>query len=741
MSTPHSPEANTSSAAETTSDKKSSLHNGESTATAPATHSAGTGAAVYATTATEYSMDVAPEETSLGDVSSSSAASPELLTSTDHATAHELLASPVASPEPTSSTASAAETASASTTGKKNTFTGSFFTTHPVLAIPESMPPSVFSRLFNALAYAPWIFLTALLVAQCIFSLDARSLWYSDEIRHADAFRNLLLHNKWIVLQLNGELYPDKPPLYFWFLRGLYAWLQTDGPRLFFTATALSALAYLWSFFLLGRFVARTDGRTLLASGILLMSSAYLVGLVHYSRMDLLFSAVILCSYTALYHALIRPRSFLYMGLAFGLGGIACLIKGPFGIALPLCAGFLFILWRGTPLRLFKMDVFAGLALLLCIVGAWVAGIYFTVGQDFLVNTIIGQQVIQRATNTFHHAQRWYYYLAVLPLLLLPWTFLLICLPFERFFNQNNRKAIAATRTPDAEGLGYLWCIVLSAMLLLSAMSGKIHIYILPALPALAIILARTALSLSGFRAALFRHCTALFLLLSGAAVIVAALALFGDLELPPLANLPQWRLTHNPAFYYVGGGLVTGAAALWFILRTSRPEGVLLIVSLMFTGLAYPLATLSAPSFDAVLSPKNMATHMRTFIEAGYQPVSFDDYGGTFSYYTGHTITEVSKNEKERLTSLMAGGKIVLAIRRSHWEKWENKPECFKEVMRQWIESKEYLLLACPPLGSAKEQRPVEAAKESPPPAPPVAGTISPAPPAREAISPAPQN
>ena len=101
-----------------------------------------------------------------------------------------------------------------------------FAASHPILPVPPSMPGGLSNALFNSCGYAPWLFLTLLFVLQTLFTLDVRALWYSDEVRHAAVFTSMLHEGNIFKLELNGQLYPDKPSLYFWFLRGLYEIFQ-----------------------------------------------------------------------------------------------------------------------------------------------------------------------------------------------------------------------------------------------------------------------------------------------------------------------------------------------------------------------------------------------------------------------------------------------------------------------------------------------------------------------------------
>ena len=633
----------------------------------------------------------------------------------------------------------------------------SFFQTHPILTVPPSMPSTAITKIYNAFAYFPWILLTAFFVAQTILTLDARALWFSDEIRHANAFTSMLESGKWFVLQMNGEIYPDKPPLYFWFLRGIYHYLKVEGPMLYMAAAAISGLLYLWATLLLARIVGRADGRTMTAAGIMLLSCGYFIGVTHYARMDLLFSVFIILSHMAFFVAFTKKRATFLMMLAFGFAALACLVKGPLGLALPLATSVLFLLWRGKPLRLFSFDCLVGLIAGALVIGGWLAGVVHETGgnTNFIINELWGRQVVQRATAAFHHAESWRYYLIRFPLMLLPWVLVILCLPYHRIFCKNARVAIAASRKSEKEGLAFLWCMVIAALALLTALSSKILIYLLPILPAVAILGARAVLQLSGGRAVFFRLLLTLFLLVGGAGLLIASMSIFNMAPLPDCFGLPKWTLDFNPAFFIVAAVILLNGFALWLLLPSSKPEGVLLIMAIFAVILCFPLFKLAAPTLDVVLSPKAQAEVMKSLIAKGYTPVSYRVYGGTYTYYAGKPVKAL-KNLDEVKTMLDGGAKVVLGIRSSLLAEWPNKPECLVEVHRQWIEMREYSLLACPkpeipaapkaapapvapkavPAPAAPKAVPAEPAKAAPAPAP---VKDAPAAPVKEAAPPAP--
>src|SRR4030043_131728 len=63
------------------------------------------------------------------------------------------------------------------------------------------------------------LFLIFLLIAGSLiflFNLGGRDLWDPDETRYAVVAREMKETGNWILPHLNGEIYAEKPPLFFW---------------------------------------------------------------------------------------------------------------------------------------------------------------------------------------------------------------------------------------------------------------------------------------------------------------------------------------------------------------------------------------------------------------------------------------------------------------------------------------------------------------------------------------------
>ena len=569
-------------------------------------------------------------------------------------------------------------------------------------------PPTIASRIFGILALTPLLVILALFAAQVLFALDVRALWFSDEVRYADAYTNMVKGGNWLVLHLNGEMYPDKPPLFFWFLNGiervstlalpliapLIPWKITLTQTMIFSlGMAVSGLLCLLAAHALAVFVARVDRRTVLASGIILMSCFFFTGLMHYLRMDLLFTALITFSHIFLYHAWMRRSALGLMTLGFLCAGLAVLVKGPLGLAFPLVTALFFLLWEGRITRLFRLDALWGIVLGAAIPGVWLTAAWMDSGDVFL-NNILYKQILERALDTWHHAEPWYHYLMTFPLIAMPWTLLLLFLPWGRIFSKPVREAVKASRTPDASGTAYLWCAVIPGFVMLSLISIKLPIYALPLFPPLAILCAKGVLRMRPTPCAALQYITALILAVLGLAFMLLPIA-------PPnILALVSFPPAMPAGTMVLGGACLVTACILAFLVRPRRSEGLLLVMALFMAAFSFPAWSATAPSLDRVLSPKAQAEVIKKYRAAGYAPASFKVYPGTYSYYAGQVTN--CRTWEDVTAFINKNPKALVALRAEFWKALADKPAGFTEVNRQYIAEREYVLVARPPLGDA---------------------------------------
>ena len=534
-------------------------------------------------------------------------------------------------------------------------------------------------RTYGFLTRHPWWTLGLFLAGHTAFTMNCRALWFSDEVRYANAFENVLRAGKWLVLSLNGQPYPDKPPLYFWFLGLLHT--LSEMPAVFFLGAALSGLLYLFATLDLNRAMGR-DRSLGLTAGLLLLTDFVFTGLLHYSRMDLLFAALILACQSCLYRAY-GPEGTgrkLWINAGFVLAALATLTKGPLGLVFPLLTLVCFLAWRGelgklrTRETLQAAGIMAGLLLLWLLVALLVEGTGF-------IKDILGKQIVTRALNTFHHKEPFWYYFWALPVASLPWLLLPAFLPFWRAAAPGFWKRARAGRR-QAGPTAWLWFMVLPAFILLSCLSGKVFVYVLPLLAPLALLAATELENMDWLAARRF------WLVLAGLLLVLAAALPVAE-AVVPLPVAPRGVALSTVLL------AATGVAVL--MLRREGTRVPLLALALGLLLWSLPLHLITAPSLDNYMSPKRQGEIIKAYVAEGYTPLAFDIYSGIFTYYAGTNLLET--NDLAVITAEVdKAPRAILVLRKKHWDAWKDRPSRLVAFDEQNIAGQVYVLAATAP-------------------------------------------
>lgn len=389
--------------------------------------------------------------------------------------------------------------------------------------------------------------------------------------------------------------------------------------------------------------------------------------------MDLLFSTLIIFSQILFFKAWTEDDPGNKAVWAFALAGLAVLTKGPLGIAFPLVTGVAYLLVMGQANKLKDKKMLQGLGVFLGMLLLWVLAALAVEGEAFLHN-IFHDQIYKRAVSSWHHEEPFQYYFIALPLSWLPWTLMLIGLNWRKARSKEFWKSVWAGRK-DNPGLTFIWVMFLSGFTLLSLVSIKVLIYILPLLSPLAVITARQLGKLEPRGASRF-WCAV--------GVLFTALALVA-----PLANF--FTPSHLDGLGYTF--LIFIVLGPWLIFfRKSSPKTLVLALLLGLCLWIQPASRLTTPSMDAFMSPKAQATLMKDYISKGFHPVAYKIYSGVYTYYAGQNLLEA--HDWDELNKDIAGhDKIVIGMREKHWKKWPDKPKNLKVVDKQRIVDQIYVL------------------------------------------------
>lgn len=501
-------------------------------------------------------------------------------------------------------------------------------------------------RIWDIVVRFPILIGIALILTQTLPVLDSRWLWFSDEVRYAEAYSNLIQNGQWIVLSLNGEAYPDKPPVYFLLLALLDQIPGVGMPDVMWLGSAVSAIILLFAMQALATAVG--INRSGFAAGMLVQLSLFgMVLLLHYVRMDLLFVAFMIAGQAYLHRYYYKGEASRNAYIGFALAGLAVLVKGPLGLLLPLVAVWGTVLWAGRGAAILRATTVLGLLLAVLVTAIWVLGIVAVEGWAFFRDQIIGQQVVSRATDAFHHSEPFAYYFVVLPVLLLPWTGLAFALPWRRFLRWPT-AVWSARRELDAVGI--LGVGAFLHFMTLSLLDGKVGVYVLPILVQVSLLAGALLAARSMPRA------------WAGVATMTI---IFG-------AGLVGLSFTQQAADYRIGalatGGFLILLGGLLFWLRRAGRKA-LLAQSVAMVGWSLLLAAVLLPGLNESTSTRITAAHLGRLADTGYVPVAYRTYPGIFSYYAERDVVQI--DDPGTLNALLAeGGPVVIAGRKRHLDK-----------------------------------------------------------------------
>ncbi|WP_027720910.1 ArnT family glycosyltransferase [Maridesulfovibrio zosterae] len=537
------------------------------------------------------------------------------------------------------------------------------------------------SLIWDTMEKHPWISVLFIIILQSIFTMDYRSLWFSDEVRYANVYHQMKDAGHWLVMYLNGVPYPDKPPVYFWFLSMLDTFTPADGISVFFLGSAVSAAIFLLSTVAL----ARTLGcgrKTSLATGLVLLTNIFFVGIAHYSRMDLLFGSFIIWANICLFKGFHTENSGKWFMSAFALMGIATLTKGPLGLVFPLLTAICFLIWK-QKLKLFKnKNLLKGFLILLAILIAWVVGALLVDGTSFIHN-IFYKQIYQRAVSSFHHEEPFQYYLIAFPLAWLPWTMAIFAMPLRKLFKVNHWvEVIGQRKNTLTDGRDWAWIMFISGFVLLTCLSIKVLIYILPLFAPLAILTAKGLLG-EGTNEPVINS-RRLWIGVAGVYLLLAIAAPFAETFFPFDFALK------GMSFTVLIMGL--GGLALLAVKNSGGKMGLLVMAATMVIWIQ-PLALQTLPSLDQLMSPRQTGELMKKYVTQGSYPLAHKIYSGIFSYYAGTDIHETS-DMAEIESILKEKDNVILVMQKKYYDRWENKPDGIKVINEQFISDRPYVLI-----------------------------------------------
>lgn len=328
-----------------------------------------------------------------------------------------------------------------------------------------------------------------------------------DETRYLTVAWEMRAMGSWSLPTLNFEPYSHKPPLLFWLINaswslfGVAVWPA----RLVGVAAMATTLLLTHG---LDRRLAPGSERGPAASALILLGLPLFVALGFSIMFDMLLSAAVVGAMLALWQAGRGggPNSFIAYGLCTGIGLLA---KGPVFLLFTLPAAVLAWFWIETAQRRgWYLRLGASLALGVAIALAWALRAAYLGGPDF-AEMLFWKQSAGRIASSFAHARPFWFYGPILVLFLIP---LLFWRPLW--------AGLRAIRHERNEARNFLLCWIGPPLFGLTLISGKQLHYLLPIMPALALLMSL------GLRAAAPRSTDKIPLLVLAGALLVGSIVI-----------------------------------------------------------------------------------------------------------------------------------------------------------------------------------------------------------------------
>jgi 4-amino-4-deoxy-L-arabinose transferase-like glycosyltransferase len=347
-------------------------------------------------------------------------------------------------------------------------------------------------------------------------TLSIRPLFNPDEGRYAEIPREILSGGDWVIPHLNGLAYIEKPPLQYWATAlSLRVFGQGEFAARFYTA--LCAFCTLFAVWLMARRLwspaAAWRATAMLSSMLLFIALGQLLTL------DMSLTLYMTLALAGFLFAQTGASSNRWMLLAWTATALGVLTKGPVAAAIPAAVLVIYSLYARdfAPWRRLRLLTGLPLFLLITVPWHWLAARRL---PDFLQFFFVHEHVARYLTPSADREEPWWFFGAVFLLGSAPWT-----LPALRAMGVGWRRRGAGEGFDSSL---FLWIWVMFVLVFYTLSNSKLIPYILPALPALAVLMAASPAQ------ALQRDLNRTALLTVCAAIALALTCLYGPKHLTP---------------------------------------------------------------------------------------------------------------------------------------------------------------------------------------------------------------
>lgn len=221
------------------------------------------------------------------------------------------------------------------------------------------------------------LFVITAVVLWC--NLGSPPVYILDEARNAQAAREMMQRNDFIVPTFNAELRPHKPPLHYYFMRAGYEILGANAWGARFFSALMGWLTIYVTWFFVKRF---TDRQTGFITALILACSTHFLFEFRLAVPDPYLIFFITAGLFTFY-AYVVEKKWKWFVLSAASLALASLAKGPVALALPGLSAAVWLVWEKNWKTLFSWRWLLYALLVVAIAAPWYLAVHYATRGEF----------------------------------------------------------------------------------------------------------------------------------------------------------------------------------------------------------------------------------------------------------------------------------------------------------------------------------------------------------------------
>jgi 4-amino-4-deoxy-L-arabinose transferase-like glycosyltransferase len=334
----------------------------------------------------------------------------------------------------------------------------------------------------NQRTRADWLLLLGFCIFLFFYGLGSFGLIGADEPRYAQVAREMLTRHDWITPTLGGKVWLEKPVLYYWqamlsfSVFGVSDWAAR-------VPSAVDASLMVLGVYL---FLRRLRPGFQLDGALMTAAAAGVVGFARAAATDVPLAAMFALAMMAWY-AWWESSEKRFLGGFYVCLALATLAKGPVAPFLASAIIVLFATFAKDFGVIRKTLWIPGVLLFIVVAAPWYVAVQLR-NPEFFRIFFLEHNLARFGTNRYHHPQPFWFCIPVITLELIPWTVFTAVAAVETVRGWWSERSAVFDSGDALSAFLVLWLAF--PLLFFSISQSKLPGYIVPALPAGALLVA-----------------------------------------------------------------------------------------------------------------------------------------------------------------------------------------------------------------------------------------------------------